>query len=78
MGESLGQIRTSDFKKFLESQGLRHVRNKGDHEIWTRPDLSRPIVIVAGKKEIPEFHVWLNLKTLGLSVEDLKSFLEKK
>ncbi len=76
MGESLGQIKTSDFRKFLEFHGLKHIRTKGDHEIWSRQDLLRPIVVVTGKKEMAEFHVRQNLRTLNLTVEDLRSFLQ--
>lgn len=32
------------FRKFLEHKGLKHLRTKGDHEMWSKAEMLRPVV----------------------------------
>lgn len=63
------QIPTKDFRKFVKGEGCIHERTKGSHETWARTGMLRPIIIQANLKEVPEFIVKNNLKTLGVTME---------
>lgn len=78
MTNSLKNIGLKDFRKFLLHQGLIHIRTKGSHEIWSRKDLTRPVIIQSSVDPIPMFIVKNNLRTMGLTSEDLLKFLESK
>lgn len=58
-----------EFIKFLEFIGCVFQRQKGDHLIYKRKNLLRPVVIV-NEKEISPFHIRSNLKTLGISKDN--------
>lgn len=74
---SLGNIKLSDFRRFLEFQGLKLIRTKGGHEVWSRTDLLRPIILQSHIEPVPEFIVKNNLRTLGVKSDDLVKFLKK-
>lgn len=72
-------IKTKLFIKFLEHHNCyRHGEARGSHFYWKRPGLTRRIVIRESDKDIPPFHIKTNLDTLGLSIQDLLDFLDKK
>jgi predicted RNA binding protein YcfA (HicA-like mRNA interferase family) len=58
-----------EFEKFLARVGCVFVREKGDHRIWTREKLPRPIVIPKSRT-IPVFVIRNNLRLLGVSVAE--------
>ncbi len=63
------------YKKFLKHIGcIFKGRGKGDHLIYKRADLKRPIVAV-DDKEVPVFHIIENNKTLGLNREEYLQIL---
>lgn len=76
MGE-LQSIKTSLFRKFLLSQGLVHARTRGDHEVWSKPGMTRPVIIQAKNKNVPAAHIRTNLKTLGLSVPEFLEIMKE-
>lgn len=55
------------FEKFLKYVGCKLLREKGDHRIWGRIGLARPIVIPRSNM-IPVFVIRNNLRVLGISV----------
>ena len=59
-------IHYSKFERFLKEVGCRLVRQQGDHRVWDRKDLMRP-VIVRTKKDLPIMETKSNLRTLGIS-----------
>ncbi len=65
-----------EFEKFLTYTGCIFVREKGDHRIWARAGLKRPVV-VPKTKAIPIFVLRNNLRLLGVSVEDYLIIMEK-
>jgi predicted RNA binding protein YcfA (HicA-like mRNA interferase family) len=65
----IGKINWRKFEKFLFKVGCVFKRNKGDHRIYTKPNLKRPIVIPRDK-ELPEFIILKNLNTLGISRDE--------
>jgi len=69
-------IKRREFEKFLEYVGCKFKRQKGDHLIWDRSNLKRPVVFPKDK-EIPVFIIRNNLRTLGLSVDEYLEILKK-
>lgn len=68
-------VKVSDFRKFLSSQGFTFDRTKGDHEIWIKPGVNRPVVFPTKDKELSPFFIKSNLKTMELSFDDIDKFL---
>jgi predicted RNA binding protein YcfA (HicA-like mRNA interferase family) len=69
-------IKRKKFEKFLEYIGCKSKRIKGDHLIYDRPGLKRPVVITTDK-EVPVFIIRNNLRTLGVSTEEYLEILKK-
>ncbi|MFH0764384.1 MAG: type II toxin-antitoxin system HicA family toxin [Candidatus Omnitrophota bacterium] len=63
------------FDKFLRKIGCVFVRQKGDHRVYRKANLKRPVVIPA-VREIPVFIILNNLQVLGISREEYLSILE--
>jgi predicted RNA binding protein YcfA (HicA-like mRNA interferase family) len=70
------QVKRKDFVKVLEYLGLHLDRIKGDHSIFKKPGIVRPIVITKAK-EVPIVHIQTNLKTLGITLEEFYNILNK-
>ena len=64
------------FEKFLTFVGCKLVREKGDHRIWARTGLLRPVVIPRSST-IPVFVIRNNLRVLGISVAEYLEILGK-
>lgn len=58
--------------KVFEKRGFLYVRTKGDHLIYTKEGITRPIIIPK-YRQIPEFIILNNLKTAGIT---RKEYLE--
>ncbi len=72
----LTPIRWKKFERFLLFIGCQFKREKGDHRIYWRDDLKRPIVIPRDK-ELAIFVIRNNLRTLGMSVEEYLEILKR-
>ena len=77
MTNHLKNIPLKLFRQYLESKGLKIIRNKGGHEIWGGSFVSRPIVLQSHIDPIPEFVIKNALRTLGTDRVDFIKFLEK-
>ena len=73
---SLTPISRRKFEKFLRYIGCYLKRIKGDHFIFDRPGLERPVVFTADS-EVPVFIIRNNLRTLGISVEEYLNIMEQ-
>jgi predicted RNA binding protein YcfA (HicA-like mRNA interferase family) len=63
--------------KFLEFVGCHFKRRgKGDHIVWDRRDLKRPIIF-QDDREVTVTVIKSNLRTLGMSAEQYLEILEK-
>ena len=54
--------------------GCEFKRQSGDHLIYDRADLKRPVVFPVDK-EVPIFIIRNNLRTLGISTEEYLEIL---
>jgi len=73
---ALRPIHYTKFEKFLKEVGCTFVRQEGDHKVWVRSGLSRPI-IVRTKKDLPIMEIKSNLRTLGISSHDYLEMLNR-
>jgi len=69
-------LKRKKFEKFLVFVGCGFKRQKGDHLIYDRSDLKRPIVFTADR-EVPVFIIRNNLRTLGMSVEEYLEIIKR-
>jgi len=64
------------FEKFLLFVGCRLEREKGDHRIYWREGLKRPVVIPR-EAELPVFIIRNNLRILGVEPEEYLEILKR-
>lgn len=62
--------------KIFEKKGFIYLRTEGDHLIYDKKGIVRPIVIPK-YREIPEFIILNNLKTAGISRKEYFQLLRK-
>ena len=67
-------IHWKEFEKFLLYAGCLFLREKGDHRIYGRSGLKRPVVIPK-ITQIPVFVIRNNLRVLGISVAEYLEIL---
>jgi predicted RNA binding protein YcfA (HicA-like mRNA interferase family) len=72
----LAPVNRRKFEKFLVFVGCYFKRQKGDHLIYDRSDLKRPIVFTTDR-EVPIFIIRNNLRTLKISPEEYLEILKK-
>lgn len=75
MQKNLKNIKLSTFRKFLEYKGLKMIRVSGGHEVWSRADLTWPVIIQTHIDPVPEFVIKSNLCTLKSDKQELLDFL---
>ena len=63
--------------KVFEKKGFIYLRTEGDHLIYDKAGIARPVVIPK-YKEVPEFIILNNLKTAGISRKEYLKLLSKK
>ena len=74
MTKSLKNIPLRLFREYLTYKGLKQIRTKGGHEVWSRKDLGRPIVLQTHIDPVPEFIIKSNLRTLRVTADDFYDF----
>lgn len=72
----LAPIHWKKFEKFLLYIGCRFKREKGDHRIYWREGLKRPVVIPRDA-ELPVFIIRNNLRILGIDPEKYLEILKR-
>ena len=73
---SITPINWKEFEKFLIYVGCKFERQKGDHRIYERQDLKRPVVFPRDT-QIPIFIIRNNLRLLGISVQEYLEILKR-
>ena len=69
-------IHWKEFEKFLLKIGCVFKREKGDHRVYWKEGIKRPIV-VPRDTSLPAFIVSNNLRLLGVSREEYLKIIEK-
>jgi len=67
-------VTASKLRKVFEKVGFKCVRIEGDHFVYTKEGISRPVVI-PDWKEVPVFIIKNNLRTAGITREEYLSML---
>jgi len=73
---TLKPIHWKRFEKFLLSVGCVFDREKGDHRIYWREGLNRPVV-VPRNEELPIFIIRNNLRLLNIKTQEYLEILGK-
>ena len=60
--------------RIFERNGFTFVRQRGDHLIYTKPGIARPLVIPA-YKSVPVFIIKNLLRSSGMSRDEYFAFL---
>ncbi|MBI5875823.1 MAG: type II toxin-antitoxin system HicA family toxin [Deltaproteobacteria bacterium] len=69
-------IPANKLRKVFEKAGFKCVRIEGDHFVYTKEGIARPVVI-PNWKEVPVFIIKNNLRTAGISREEYFTLLEE-
>ena len=72
----LAPIHWKKFERFLLFVGCHLEREKGDHRVYWRKGLKRPVVIPRDG-ELPVFIVRNNLRTLDINPEEYLEILKQ-
>ena len=75
MGE-IQSLHWKKFEKFLFAVGCEFKREKGDHRIYWKQGLKRPVVIPRDSR-LPAFVILNNLHILGISREEFLRLVSK-
>lgn len=75
MAPSIKNVSLQEFRNFLINKGLKLIRTSDGHEVWSGKDLTRPVIIQTHVDPIPLFIIKSNLRTMGLTLTDLRNFL---
>jgi predicted RNA binding protein YcfA (HicA-like mRNA interferase family) len=72
----LTSIHWKKFEKFILFVGCRLAREKGDHRIYWREDLKKPVVFPRDT-ELPIFIIRNNLRVLGITTKEYFEILKR-
>ena len=78
MTSAIKNISLETFRSFLRHNGLKPIRTSGGHETWAGKNLTRPVTLQTHIDPVPLFIIKNNLRTMGLTLNDLRRFLESK
>lgn len=72
----LKNISLTTIRKYLAWKGAKNIRTNGGHEVWSRADLQRPVVIQTHVDPVPEFIVKQILRAFNEDRDDFIKFLQ--
>ncbi len=72
----IAAIPASRLRKVFEKAGFNLVRSEGDHFVYTKPGISRPVVI-PDWFAVPVFIIKNNLRTANMSREEYFELLSR-
>jgi predicted RNA binding protein YcfA (HicA-like mRNA interferase family) len=73
---SLRPVPYKTLARVFEADGFTHIRTEGDHMVFTKPGVIRP-VIIPRYASIPVFIIRNNLRTAGISRERYFALLDQ-
>ena len=62
------------FLRFLVSKGCKEIRHHKGHYVYSHQKATRPIIIQDHIDPVPMMVVKTNLRTLGLTMNDIRDF----
>ena len=74
--DKVGKVSWQRFEKFLFAIGCEFRGETGDHRKYKKPGLLRPIIIPRDK-QLPQFIIMNNLRTLGMTKEEYAEIIRK-
>jgi predicted RNA binding protein YcfA (HicA-like mRNA interferase family) len=77
MTRKIGAIHWKKFESFLLSIGCEFKREKGDHRVYWKEGIRRP-VIIPRDTDLQPMIILNNLRTLGISREQYLDFLARQ
>jgi predicted RNA binding protein YcfA (HicA-like mRNA interferase family) len=69
-------IPASRLRKVMEKAGFQCARSEGDHFVYVKSGIARPVVI-PDWDEVPVFIIKNNLRTAGISREEYFALLDR-
>lgn len=75
---TLSNISIDDFRSHLLANGLECIRTTGGHEVWSKPGMTRPVILQTHIEPIPEFIVKNNLRSIGKTRKEFEEYLRKE
>ncbi len=72
----IAAIPASRLRRVFEKAGFKCVRTEGDHYVYTKPGIPRPVVI-PDWTEVPVFIIKNNMRTANISREEYFELLKK-
>ena len=74
----LKNISLKTFRKYLKWCGLKYIRTKGGHEIWSKEGMERPVVFPTHEDPVYEDIAKNSLRNIGTNVNNFKKFLKSQ
>ena len=74
----LSNVSLAQYRDFLFKIGCKYIRTSDGHEVWTKKELTRPIIFQTHIEPIPEFILKNALRALGISKTQFREILEGK
>lgn len=68
-------VPSSKLRKVFEKAGFKCIRIEGDHYVYTKPGIARPVVIPEWP-EVPVFIIRNNLRTANISRDEYFEILK--
>jgi predicted RNA binding protein YcfA (HicA-like mRNA interferase family) len=72
----ISRIHWKKFEKFLLYVGCEFVREKGDHRVYQKQGLPRPIILPR-RKQLELFIIHNNIRLLGISAKEYDLVLKR-
>lgn len=74
--KKLSNVSLSHYREFLIKAGCKYIRTSDGHEVWSKKELTRPIIFQTHIDPIPEFIIRNALRSLGISKNQFWEILE--
>ena len=72
----LSNISLAGYRDFLSKVGCKYIRTTDGHEVWTKKELTRPIIFQTHIEPVPEFIIRNALRALEISKSQFWEILE--
>lgn len=68
-------VSLASFKRFLKYKGLKHIRTTGGHEVYSKKELLRPVILQSHIDPVPIHIIKSNLRTIGVSLQEFSDWI---